>query len=298
MRLSEGDTKAGEARPIPESKSVRRTDPSLVKSTKLVGDVESHLWALSERVDEALLDAPWILKLYPTALEGSAYFQSQYRPRPYGRNDVSEQPLELRQERSKANAARRASGRLRRYAVGNRLNRLGTLTYAVACSDPKRVSRDVGAFFRDLRREIGRPFPYVWVREWHPGGHGLHVHFLIGRYVPQSLLRAVWGRGIVDIRARAQVRLGEGAAAEARLAARYLSKYVSKAVQEDRIPGLHRYEVAQDFQPKALRLRWSSEAEAVLSACQRMGSVPGVQLRSDDHARWTGPSVVWMAWDR
>jgi len=37
---------------------------------------------------------------------------------------------EVREERSTFNAARRASVRLRRYVVANRLHRLGTLTYA------------------------------------------------------------------------------------------------------------------------------------------------------------------------
>jgi len=298
MRLSEGDTKAGVARPIPESKSVRSTDPSLVSSTKLVGDVEQFLWAVSAEVDQEYLDAPWVLKLYPTALEASAYFQSQYRPRSYGPDEVKEEPSEEGQLRSKANASRRASGRLRRYAVGNRLNRFGTLTYAVACTEPKQVSKDVGTFFRDLRNEIGRPFPYVWAREWHPGGHGLHVHFLVGRFIRQRLIREVWGRGLVDIRARGQVRLGEGSAAEARNAARYMAKYIRKATDEDRIPGMHRYEVAQDFQPKPVFLRASSEFDAVRAASQKMGGSPAVHWRGFDDPEWSGPIVAWMAWDR
>ncbi len=40
----------------------------------------------------------------------------------------------------------------------------------------------------------GEAFPYLWVPEWHPGGHGLHLHFAVGRYVRQSLIRDVWGR--------------------------------------------------------------------------------------------------------
>ena len=176
------------------TKSVRSADPSLVSSTKLVGDVERFLWAVSADVDQEHLDAPWVLKLYPTALEASAYFQSQYRPRSYGPDEVSDRSRRRRASFGrKANASRRAAGRLRRYAVGNRLNRFGTLTYAVACTDPKQVSMDVGTFFRDLRNEIGRPFPYVWVREWHPGGHGLHVHFLVGRFIRQSLIRGGLG---------------------------------------------------------------------------------------------------------
>jgi hypothetical protein len=40
-----------------------------------------------------------------------------------------------------------------------------------------------------------------------------------------------------------------------RIAASYLAKYVSKNIASDeRVPGLHRYEVAQGFQPKRVRL--------------------------------------------
>ena len=74
--------------------------------------------------------------------------------------------------------------------AANRLNRLGTLTYAgEGCFDPLQLRVDLGEFFRGLRRELGgSPFPYVWVPEWHPGGHGLHVHFAVGRYVQQRLI--------------------------------------------------------------------------------------------------------------
>ena len=45
--------------------------------------------------------------------------------------------------------------------------------------------------------------------------------------------------------------VGSGALEEARQAARYLAKYVSKNVADERVPRLHRYEVAQGFQPRA-----------------------------------------------
>ena len=88
-------------------------------------------------------------------------------------------------ERSQQEAARRARAKLRRYAAANRLNRLGTLTYAgEGCSIMRQLRVDVAEFFRGLRRRAGgEPLPYVWVPEWHPGGHGLHVHFAVGRYV-------------------------------------------------------------------------------------------------------------------
>ncbi len=275
--------------------AVRSAAPSLVLSTQLV---ERGVRDYAGRLEDRRLAAPWVLKMFPDALEASVHFEYQYRPRSRSPGGFGEQPLEVREQRSKLNAARRASSRLRRYVVANRLNRLGTLTYAAACTDPRQVSEDVGGFFRGLRSEIGRPFPYVWVREWHPGGHGLHVHFLVGRFVRQSLIRTVWGRGIVDIRARGMQRLGEGAAAESRRAARYVAKYVSKASQEDRIPGLHRFVVAQGFQPKLVSVRAPNELEAMRIACEVMRGVPSRHWRPFRDPDWTGPLVVWMAWDR
>ena len=96
---------------------------------------------------------------------------------------------------------------------------------------------DAGEFFRGLRRELGgEAFPYVWVPEWHPGGHGLHVHFAVGRFVPVGLIKEVWGRGIVHGKLIGDLPVGSGALEEARAAAAYLAKYVSKNIAEERIP--------------------------------------------------------------
>lgn len=131
---------------------------------------------------------------------------------------------------------RRARAKLRRYIAANRLNRFATLTYAGAgCFDHQRLRTDVAEFFRGLRRSLdGKPLPYAWAPEWHPGGHGLHVHFTVGRYVRQSLIREVWGRGIVHIKLIGDLPVGSGALEEARLAASYLAKYVTKNVADER----------------------------------------------------------------
>ena len=64
-------------------------------------------------------------------------------------------------------------------------------------------------------------FPYVWVPQWHPGGHGLHAHFAVGRFVPRGLIERAWGHGFVHIKLLDGLPVGSGALAEARLAARY-----------------------------------------------------------------------------
>jgi hypothetical protein len=82
----------------------------------------------------------------------------------------------------------------------------------------------------------------------------LHLHFAVGRYVRQPLIRDVWARGLVHIKLIGDLPVGSGALEEARRAASYLAKYVSKNVADKRVPRLHRYEVAQGFQPERLQL--------------------------------------------
>jgi len=194
-------------------------------------------------------------------------------------------------ERSGQEAARRARAKLRRYCAANRLNRFATLTYAGAgCFDPQRLRLDVADFFRGLRRELGgKPLPYAWASERHPGGHGLHVHFAVGRYVRQTLIRDVWGRGIVHIKLIGDLPVGSGALEEARQAARYLAKYVSKNIADERIPRLHRYEVAQGFQPRKLALAAESHEAVIAQACERMGGRPVRWWHSSEREGWRAP---------
>ena len=156
----------------------------------------------------------WMLNLYPGAGEGGGCFVSarrrDYRP---GSGGPAADP-----ERARVEAGRRAGGRLRRYCAANRLNRLGTLTYAEGCHDPGQVRADVGAFFRTLRADLGgEPFAYVWVPEWHKK-HGLHLHFAVGGFIPKGRIESAWGRGFVHIKLLGDLPVGSGRIAEARKA--------------------------------------------------------------------------------
>jgi hypothetical protein len=135
----------------------------------------------------------WALSLYPDAGEGGGCLSVPRRALPSGG------PPNV--ERSAEEAGRRSRAKIRRYAAANRLNRLATLTYrGEGCHDPVRLRGDLAAFFRDLRSGLaaGR-FPYVWVPQWHPRGHGLHAHFAVGRFVPGKLIERSWGHGFVHI---------------------------------------------------------------------------------------------------
>ena len=237
------------------------------------------------------MQARWTFSLYPQAAEGGGCFVRAYAAGAArgGRPD----PL-----RSHEEAGRRARAKLRRYCAANRLNRFGTLTYAHSCRDPQQLRADVGAFFRGLRRELGgRALAYAWTSEWHPGGHGLHVHFAVGRYVRHGLIRNVWGRGIVHIKLIGDLPHGSGALEEARVAAGYLAKYVSKSLDDERrAAGLHRYEVAQGFQPERLPLLGRSEEAVLAEASEVMGGVPSRVWRSSDQEGWRGPPAYWCAW--
>lgn len=234
--------------------------------------------------------ARWTFSLYPGAAEGGGCFVPTLRPRC---SDRQPDP-----GRSEAEAARRARSKLRRYCAANRLSRLGTLTYAGAgCHDHGELRRDVADFFRSLRARLGgEALPYAWTSEWHPGGHGLHVHFAVGRYVRQPLIRDVWGRGHVHIKRLGSRSMRSTELEEARAASGYLAKYVSKGLGDKRVPRLHRYEVAQGFQPERIVLSARS-LEAVLDlASERMGFHPSRHWCSNEVEGWRGAPAYWCAW--
>ena len=232
-----------------------------------------------------------MLAVYPQAGEagGSFRFSLEPRPRvPRGRGDP---------ERSHAEAARRARGKLRRYCAANGLNRLGTLTYAGSgCHDPFVFRSHVGEFFRALRSGIGREaFPYAWVPEWHKSGHGLHAHFAVGQFIPRGKIETAWGRGFVSIKLLGGLPVGSGLREEARVAARYLAKYVGKDFSQHP-KGLHRYDVAEGFQPARVRVTGATAFDALDAACDVIGARPIRVWQSGEEEDWQGPPSVWASW--
>jgi hypothetical protein len=106
----------------------------------------------------------------------------------------------------------------------------------------------------------------------------------------------VWERGIIHIKLIGDLPVGSGALEEARVAAGYLAKYVSKNVGDERIARLHRYEVAQGFQPERVQLAADSDVEVVEQASELMGSQPVRVWRSSEAEGWRGPPAYWCAW--
>jgi len=237
----------------------------------------------------------WCLSVCEAAGEAGGSFRSEATLGVRCRGGPTVDP-----ERAASEAARRARGKVRRYCAANRLNRLGTLTYrGDGCHDPMVLRADVAGFFRRLRAERdGRRFAYLWTAEWHKTGHGLHVHFAVGEYIQRCLIDRAWGHGFVHIKLLGDLPVGSGAVGQARKAAGYLSKYVGKAFAEDgRILGLHRYEVAQGFEPARVEVWGRTRTDAVREACRLMGGeVPQIVWTSDQAEGGKAPPAVWLQW--
>ena len=154
-------------------------------------------------------------------------------------------------------------------------------------------------FFRELRDGLeAGPLPYVWVPQWHPGGHGLHAHFAVGRFIPRGLIERSWGHGFVHIKQLNGLPVGSGELGEARLAARYLAGYAGRDLDDERRPaGLHRYEVAQGFQPDKILCYGESAEGAIETASRVMGSEPERVWLSSSVEGWRGPPACWAQWD-
>jgi hypothetical protein len=236
----------------------------------------------------------WVLAVYPEAGEAGGSFR--YAPRKPTARCVG--PA-VDPARARAEAARRARAKVRRYCASNRLNRFATLTYrGEGCHDQVALRSHVAQFFRQLRSGLGgKALPYVWTPEWHKTDHGLHVHFAVGRYVRRSIIERAWGRGFVHIKLLGDLPVGSGAWEEARRAAGYLSKYVGKAFDDERIAGRHRYDVAQRFQPNAVQVWGRTEQEAVQAACEQFGGRLPVRAWSSASVEgWEAPPALWLQW--
>ncbi|KQP24386.1 hypothetical protein ASF38_16150 [Aeromicrobium sp. Leaf272] len=134
--------------------------------------------------------------------------------------------------------------------------------------------------------------------EWHKTDHGLHAHFAVGRFINRSQLVAAWPHGFVHIKLIGDLPVGSGRLSEARVAANYLSKYVAKSFDDDRdrVSGLHRYDLAQGFQPVAISIGGRSAADVLAQASRHLDASPAQVWNSDEAESWDGPPAVWAQW--
>jgi len=117
-----------------------------------------------------------------------------------------------------------------------------TLRRTTLAEDRPAVVRLVQAFTRKVRDHWPR-LRWLAVLEWHPGGHGWHIHVVVNKYVPKPWIQANWRAGFVDVR-RITVKGDSTSRQAVSKAASYLAKYVSKDPPEGappHLPGEHRY---------------------------------------------------------
>jgi hypothetical protein len=90
---------------------------------------------------------------------------------------------------------------------------------------------------------------------------------------------------------------GSGVRGEARLTARYLAGYAGRDLGDDgREAGLHRYEVAQGFQPAKLLVYGLSADDVIGRASEHMHASPERVWLSSSVEGWRGPPACWAQW--
>ena len=198
------------------------------------------------------------------------------------------------QESNGDRAARRARTRLRRYSVANRLRYMWVLTFApdaqgVQEFDLRRAKRATSAWVRRLRIDLGYQGAYVLGWERHKSG-AWHVNVLIGSRVEHEAVAGSWGHGNVWVSLH-KGRQGESMRDAARRAAAYVAKYVSKEFSEAGEEGVHRYEVAQGFQLRVVRVFALSASGIVEEA----GGEVVYRFDAPTSESLRGPPIVWAA---
>ncbi len=189
----------------------------------------------------------------------------------------------------------RARARLRRYFKANGLGKMWTLTFAESTFDRARVHRLVNEFVARWRASNGgERFPYAYVLELHPQGHGLHVHFATRPgFVSWKRLGVLWGHGFVQYSDQKRYA-NEGGRERSRRLANYLCKYLDKSMgDDDRDEGEHRYEVGQGFDPAKIRRGFHSEKEAREYLANFAGETFEQVWCSDEKEEWDG-RPTWL----
>lgn len=200
-----------------------------------------------------------------------------------------------RAARNRERAVARAKREVTEYIVHNRLGRMWTLTFGHPQYSRARVIAVVNDFMQRWRGAEGKPFPYLYVAELHPDGHGWHVHMAVPDwlYAQKHELQKIWGWGIVQFSAR---RKGAGSRRDYRRLAGYLTKYFSKDWGDELEPGSHRYERARGFSPLVVSVRFESRA-AALEWLEGLDGYSFAQVwSSEDSLDWCGPpSTVYLS---
>ena len=119
---------------------------------------------------------------------------------------------------------------------------------------------------------------------------------MVGDYIRHGIIKQAWGRGFVGIKLIGDLGIGEGRLGEARKAAGYISKYVAKSIDDDRPAGLHRYDLAEGFQPTWTRVVGRSADEVFALASDMFNAEPSYRWSSAQVPDWRGGLAIWGQW--
>jgi hypothetical protein len=197
--------------------------------------------------------------------------------------------------------------------VHSGLGYLLTLTFRREPLTARGVWHEAELFVRRLRAVLGESVPYVFVLERGETNGRLHLHVCVGEWYSslgvvvrcercvepgwvwrstppgrdRLCLGCLWGHGIVhgpDERLGGDVR----ANGDAKRAAMYVSKYVSKELRAELEKGRQLYRVAEGFQPPEERL--ASSSVALLDRVTAMVGVSATVLALHDEVpTYQGP---------
>jgi hypothetical protein len=152
------------------------------------------------------------------------------------------------------------------------------------------------ASLAQFQRRLRERYPRLaWVRtlERHKSG-AIHAHYAISHRLDHATVARLWPHGFVWLSPKTRTK--RGGAEDARVTARYVSKYVTKDPVRDGAAG-HRYEVRQGFQPHTFVVWADDETDARSIASTVMGyREPTYAWTSSGSPDWAGPPTTFLSW--
>ena len=210
---------------------------------------------------------------------------------------------EVRQQRSKSEAARRARCRVRRICRSYNLSVMVTLTFpGDGIHDYDLALRYVQDFIHDHGMIIHLGGMWLAVPKLHPNGHGCHWHILVSRRFKKSELVKLWNewtlylgrKGVVPSGGAKFVRIDVEEFENAGHASAYAAKYVGKSFDRDSEMKYRKRYLSKKKADVAVQEggAWClDEVREFISA-----HIDGYVYDSAQDEEWQGPPMVWTSW--
>ncbi|MGQ0667079.1 MAG: rolling circle replication-associated protein [Nitrospiraceae bacterium] len=166
----------------------------------------------------------WSVKIHDFGKQWIESSWGKVDPRP-GKRGFKGQSANKEQNEKRAQA--RAKGEIRRRCLSIGADHLITLTYRDNVEDRERVLTDLERL-RCMLSRVGYPMPYVAVLECQKRG-AIHSHLAVRGFQDIRLLRRCWYKIVGKAQGQVNVKGPRPGTSPVKLA-RYLSKYISKAI--------------------------------------------------------------------